>query len=1154
MVANRSSSKRTTASWPAFLFLLAFSCCCLLRLSLVVEANATRASFPVMPTKSELDERSYRIIQLEKNGLIAILVSDPETEVSAAAMDVHVGHFSDPVDLPGLAHFLEHMLFLGTEKYPDEDGFGAFLASHGGSSNAYTANEHTNYFFNVDKDHLHEALDRFSAFFLGPLLSPNSTDREMNAVNSEHEKNLLNDEWRLDMVLRSTANPVHPFSYFGTGSLQTLKEGPKQKGIDVVKELHAFHKKYYSANLMRFAVIGQESLDQLEVWVRALFKDLRNINTPLPKFTGTPFRPEDLKLELAIVPVTNMKRMEMFFPMPALMSRYKEAPSAYISHLLGYEGAGSPLALLKEKGWADQLSAGMGESGMDYSLFAVSISLTEEGLEHVHDIVKIIFQYIQLIEAEGVKSTTFDEMKQLAEMEFSFKNKENPYNLVSSLADRLQEFELEDCLKAGVPQHFNSTIIHELLLLLKPHNMRLHITSKKFEGKTDQEEKWYGTAYKVTPIPASTLQEWVEPGTPDKSLFLPQPNPFIPENLSMLSQKSNGYPFQLYNSEMITAWHKHETKFKQPKADMRFLFKTPVVSETPESFIMSQIFLSMVHYQAKNFSYDANLAGIDFSLGTIHQGLKLTVQGYSDKLNVFLDKLLAIFSTQQFESKREQFDMIYEITLSDYQDLMYQAPYRSAISLFYSLLHDPSYTTEEIIAAFPKERDSDAKNRFFQEFSERFVPSLFRRMKVECLVNGNIKSSNFLQDIIHDAIENKWFRGSKPVSPSQARTLGTQRVVKLHPGKHYLFQEKVKFNEEQNSVVLNYYQTDIFSLPAFFQDSTHHSSGERSENTTSTFLLEEEKRVPSSQNIPTKFNNPYVRHSLYVELLETILGQKAFDQLRTKEQLGYIVWAFQLPIKLFVGGFAILIQSDVKDPHHLDLRVESFLQEVWKPELLSRNFQQTSFNEYVAALESLKKEESKPRTLAEQTNAYFAEIESQLYVFDRVQKQLKQFSNLDVEEFVDFCERYLFSGVARKKLSVQISGAQYKKPSSGDEEKGYITDPHRFRAHQQLYPVSMNDYFMYAGTPECPSYKEAEQEVIAEQRTLVSHVLLVFLTAVVILLVLMFAGVWITYAVMRKRSKLRDRKRSTWTPLTTLTNDSIEGEEEEDEEEELRAH
>jgi len=65
--------------------------------------------------KPELDDRSYRLIRLGDNKLEALLVHDPKTDKSSAAMDVHVGHLSDPKEFPGLAHALEHCLFLGIE-------------------------------------------------------------------------------------------------------------------------------------------------------------------------------------------------------------------------------------------------------------------------------------------------------------------------------------------------------------------------------------------------------------------------------------------------------------------------------------------------------------------------------------------------------------------------------------------------------------------------------------------------------------------------------------------------------------------------------------------------------------------------------------------------------------------------------------------------------------------------------------------------------------------------------------------------------------------------------------------------------------------------------------------------------------------------------
>jgi len=67
----------------------------------------------------------------------------------------------DPREIPGLAHFLEHMLFLGTEKYPEENEYHKFLAENGGSSNAYTGRDHTCYYFESAPKALEPALDRY---------------------------------------------------------------------------------------------------------------------------------------------------------------------------------------------------------------------------------------------------------------------------------------------------------------------------------------------------------------------------------------------------------------------------------------------------------------------------------------------------------------------------------------------------------------------------------------------------------------------------------------------------------------------------------------------------------------------------------------------------------------------------------------------------------------------------------------------------------------------------------------------------------------------------------------------------------------------------------------------------------------------------------
>ncbi|OAY69616.1 Zinc-metallopeptidase, peroxisomal, partial [Ananas comosus] len=134
--------------------------------------------------KPRTDKREYRRIILS-NSLEVLLISDPDTDKAAASMNVSIGYFCDPEGLEGLAHFLEHMLFYASEKYPVEDSYSKYITEvlplllltlgnlywltaflgmldnqHGGSTNAYTSAEHTNFYFDINADCLDDALDR----------------------------------------------------------------------------------------------------------------------------------------------------------------------------------------------------------------------------------------------------------------------------------------------------------------------------------------------------------------------------------------------------------------------------------------------------------------------------------------------------------------------------------------------------------------------------------------------------------------------------------------------------------------------------------------------------------------------------------------------------------------------------------------------------------------------------------------------------------------------------------------------------------------------------------------------------------------------------------------------------------------------------------
>lgn len=96
----------------------------------------------------------------------------------------------------------------------------------------------------------------FAQFFISPLFDPSSIDREVEAVNSEYEGYLFQDEWRAFQLEKSTSDPQHPYSKFNVGSTESLKTTPQQRGIHIRQALLDFYHTEYSSNRMSLAVLG----------------------------------------------------------------------------------------------------------------------------------------------------------------------------------------------------------------------------------------------------------------------------------------------------------------------------------------------------------------------------------------------------------------------------------------------------------------------------------------------------------------------------------------------------------------------------------------------------------------------------------------------------------------------------------------------------------------------------------------------------------------------------------------------------------------------------------------------------------------------------------------------------------------------------------
>uniref|UniRef100_A0A7S3PZZ8 Peptidase M16 N-terminal domain-containing protein n=1 Tax=Chaetoceros debilis TaxID=122233 RepID=A0A7S3PZZ8_9STRA len=253
--------------------------------------------------KGDADWRIYRPLQLP-NGVTCLLVHDKESKTTACSVSIGIGASADPRSLSGLAHFTEHMCFLGSEAYPEENAFKSYLSSHGGRSNASTSMSATTYKFDILAAHAEKVVDIFSNFFIAPLFTESGTAREVNAVDSENSKNESNDGRRRLQILKALADPTHHYSKFSTGNAKTLSvplgtpskdssgdnvDEKKDDGGECINSnndahnasfvreaLLAFHRRHYTPDNMTVAIVGPQDLDTLEDWIVPRFAKVKN--------------------------------------------------------------------------------------------------------------------------------------------------------------------------------------------------------------------------------------------------------------------------------------------------------------------------------------------------------------------------------------------------------------------------------------------------------------------------------------------------------------------------------------------------------------------------------------------------------------------------------------------------------------------------------------------------------------------------------------------------------------------------------------------------------------------------------------------------------------------------------------------------------------
>ena len=797
----------------------------------------------ITPTISPFDDRDYRVITLD-NGLQALLVSDPDADKAAASMNVRVGSAQDPDDLQGLAHFLEHMLFLGTEPYPQSDAYQQYISDNAGSHNAFTAQQDTNYFFDIEPSALPGALDRFSEFFLSPLFNADHLESERNIVHSEYMARIRDESRRENDVLNQLLNPENPTTGFAVGSRDTLANPPEGEATLRERVIDFYHR-YYDANVMNLAVVAPQPLDELEALVVERFADIPDHDLSAPTIDTPLIDTDTLPRYIERQSLQDRRQLRFYFPVPDPTDEYRTKPTQLIAHLLGDEGDGSLLAVLREAGLADGLSAGVGRGDGNEALFTVSISLTPAGAERLDDIEATLFAAVEQIRAEGLAEWRYDEQKSLSEQAFRFQQHGAPQQEATRLAMSLSRYPVEDVQYAAYRMDgMDSERQQRYLDALTSDNM-LRVYSAP-DVESDTVTPWFNTQWKEQP-PTTTGQAL-------DGLALPEPNPFIASDLTLQAGQDE-QPSTLIETPTFTAWHMQDSRFNTPSVEWRVSLQHPSASYSAEEAVLMRLLAGWLNDSLNESLYPAWLAGQSFSAYAHARGMTLSFSGWRDGQTPLIEQ--AIEQLQQADISAGAFERVRYQLQREWRNAPRASLTGQASRALGEALLSPQWSTDELLAASQR-----LEKHHLEDFRERFLDALY----IDAMAVGNLTADQAREqaNLIRGALTPRLTRDDiPPLSPLEA----SEEPTVVHPHSH-----------REESLVLRYLQGRDTSI-------------------------DEQARL-----------------SVLAQWLDTPF----YQQLRTEEQLGYIVNAGYSPL-LEAPGIGLVVQSPDVDSGTIAERMDAFM-------------------------------------------------------------------------------------------------------------------------------------------------------------------------------------------------------------------------------------
>ncbi|CUV04110.1 unnamed protein product [Cryptosporidium hominis] len=863
-------------------------------ISLSCSSSIWKSGYSVLKPKT--DDRSYKNITLE-NGITALLIEDKFSEKAGFTVGIKVGSFNNPVYALGLFHLIEHVLFLGTKKYPAPESYDEFMAQHGGKNNAYTSEERTIYFNEIGEEYLEEGLDRFSHFFIDPLFYENVIEKEIHIINSEHLKNIPNEFDRLFHMLKTHTN--RPMSQFTTGNIETLVDIPNKLGISIPRLLKKMYKKYYCGINMFIVLSSKRSLTDQEKLLQKYFSGVLLDNDGQCKFSS--LKKEHGILNKSIIDKKYLSKkihvkslgrrnlLWLIWSFPARLISPVKQPLIYLSYILNSKQKNSLFWFLQKNNYITN-SNSVYENYTFGSIFIYQLELTSEGLKNQFEIIGLIYKYINKLKESKELLKVYQGIRSLTEREFITNTEmleSSPMHSTSEICSKMIQYGVHAALSGDILiEDVDENLIYEILNAISPFDtLFLASDQQEFSGTY---EKFFHVKYAIEDIPIKTLNVWKKTKfneQEENEIKLPTPEKCSPINLRIIQEVEDLSTPQRLDSMLANIWWNGPVK-KSHKIGIKILLKFPRrYNKGIETQVWGEIITYILDTLIKEKIERYSECGMSFYIEWDVEGILIGINtfGYSDDIDVLLNEIVAseIANISNFDCSILN-EIIAELNDSKYVFNSEDTTYSKIMLIIKSLQTNGEYTEWEYRSFINRmfveienqnQNQNPSKNRhkfisFILEYTQTILGSssnegynkcelfnswaykLLHRQSIIAYLQGNISKNKSLYLI------EKFVLNSKILSLNDKYSM-KKKIHKLtRPIDIALINPVV---EDINNTVLAFYQ---FGVPSF-----------------------EEK--------------------LHLMALQPIIQEYIYDNLRTNKQLGYIIFANIIPIsstRLLVVG------------------------------------------------------------------------------------------------------------------------------------------------------------------------------------------------------------------------------------------------------------